>query len=208
MRNSAILFDLDDTLIDTRKRHFNIVIDFINKYGKILTFGEYLSMRKNKHWSNAQVVNHLNFLNVDEFRLFWKRNIESQEYFKHDVEIVNTALLNELKAKKPSDFILLSIRSNPGFAEQQFKQLSFYYLFDNYHFFGHSSLNPKIEKLKLYKKVYDQIIFVSDSQEDCRAAELAGVDFVGVQSGVYNIDCKEHFDDINSFLLKQIEYAD
>lgn len=207
MRTKAILFDLDDTLIDTGKRHFNIVKNFINAQGKQINLEEYLNIRKKNNWSNSQIIKNVYSLNTVDFSSFWKSNIESIEYLKYDTEIVNSVLLDELKIKTPCDLILLSLRSNPESAEKQFEQFSFFHLFDKYHFINHSDLNPKVEKLKMYKKLYQQMVFVSDSQQDCKAAELAGVDFVGVQSGIYNLDCNETFENVNFFLLKQIEYG-
>ncbi len=205
MRTNAILFDLDDTLIDTRNRHFHLVNDFLNMHEKEMTIEDYLNIRKKKGWSNLQIVEILYSLNASEFSTFWKRNIESLEYFKYDVEIVNTKLLYEVKTKQAINFILLSLRSSIKLAEEQFKQYSFQGLFEQYHFLHHADINPKIEKLKMYKKLYQQIIFVSDSQEDCKAAELANVAFVGVQSGIYNVCCENLFEDVNSFLTKKNE---
>ena len=56
MKTNAFIFDLDDTLIDTRRRHFQIVQDFINSKGKILEFDYYLNMRKVNGWTNKEVI--------------------------------------------------------------------------------------------------------------------------------------------------------
>ncbi|MEO8568804.1 MAG: HAD hydrolase-like protein, partial [Ginsengibacter sp.] len=118
--NTAVIFDLDDTLIDTQKRHFNIVKDFLKEVGKSLDFEEYLNIRKKNNWPNSGIIKKVCPLKVDDFSSFWRLNIENMKYLKHDIEIVDTALLNELKTKRPCDFILLSLRSNPASAEEQF----------------------------------------------------------------------------------------
>ncbi len=206
MKYNAIFFDLDDTLIDTKKRHFNIFSEFLKVYGKQIDFEEYLNIRKTKSWSNLQIIKNVFSLASNDFPLFWKSKIEDAEYLKYDTEIVNIELLRRLKIKIDSQFILLSLRSNLHSAEKQFKNFSFSVIFDQYNFLSHSKLNPKIESLKLYKKQYPRCIFVSDSQEDCNASELAQIDFAGVQSGLYNVSCKQHFDNVNTFLLNQIEH--
>ncbi len=208
MKTNAIIFDLDDTLIDTRKRHFYIVADFLKIHGRLLNFEEYVDQRKRNKWSNKELIKNVYSLNDNDFSVFWQLNIENPEYLKYDFEIVNTTLLNELKEKGSYDFILLSLRSNLKSAEDQFKKLGFSFLFDKYYFLKHAALNPKIEKLRSFKESYPNLTFVSDSGEDCDASAEAGVEFVGVHTGVYNnITCKNHFDDINSFLLKQNHYA-
>ena len=206
MKYNAILFDLDDTLIDTKKRHFNIFNEFLNMCGEKIDFEEYLDIRKTKNWSNLQIIKNIFPLASIDFTLFWKRKIEDAQYLNYDTEIVNTKLLRRLKIKMDSQFILLSLRSNPHSAEKQFKNFSFSAIFDEHNFLSHSELNPKIESLKFYKKQYPCSIFISDSQEDCNASELARIDFAGVQSGLYNISCKQHFDNVNSFLMKQLEH--
>jgi phosphoglycolate phosphatase-like HAD superfamily hydrolase len=207
MNTKAILFDLDDTLVDTKKRHFNVVKDFISAYGKTLNFEEYLNMRKTNNWSNSQIIKQIYNLNEKDFSTFWKINIESRKYLNYDVEIVNNDLLMKLKSKSDYDFILLSLRSNFDSAEEQFKKFSFSFLFDKYCFLEHDEINPKIEKLKYFKNLYQHIIFISDSHADYDAATKAGIEFIGVQSGMYHLPCNENFDNINSFLLKNIQYA-
>ena len=207
MKTKAIIFDLDDTLIDTRKRHFKIVVDFLYKYGKLLNFEEYLDMRKRNKWSNKELIKNVYSLNEEEFISFWILSIEDPTYLKYDFEIVNCKLLNEIKMKGPYDFILLSLRSNLNSAEDQFKKLCCSLFFDKHHFLKHAPLNPKIEKLKMYKEIYNNVIFISDSMEDFNAAAKARVEFVGVNSGVYDIICNNHYIDVNSFLLKQKNYA-
>jgi phosphoglycolate phosphatase-like HAD superfamily hydrolase len=207
MNTKAIVFDLDDTLIDTKERHFNVVKDFISAYGKTLNFEEYLNMRKFNNWSNSEIIKQIYNLNENDFSSFWKINIERREYLNYDVEIVNNDLLMKLKSKGDYDFILLSLRSDFDTAEEQFKNFSFCFLFDKYFFLKHNDINPKIEKLKYYKNLYKHIIFISDSQADYNAATNAGIEFIGVQSGIYHLFCNENFDNINSFLLNNIQHA-
>jgi len=202
MRTNAIVFDLDDTLIDTRRRHFNVVNDFLLANGRSLDFGSYLNMRKKDKLSNREIVKQYYSLNEDEFSSFWNINIENPDYLEYDIEVVDSALLKKLKNGDSYDFILLSLRSNIESAIQQFIKFNFSSLIDEYIFLKHADLNPKIEKIQYYKALYQQIIFISDSQDDCNAAATAGVEFVGVRSGVYPICCNSQFEDINSFLLK------
>lgn len=206
MRTKAIIFDLDDTLIDTKKRHFEIVVEFLKARGKVLGFNEYQNLRKKNNWSNKQLIDNLYSLG-DEFSIFWRLNIENAEYLKYDVEIVNTQLLSKIKAKDSYDFILLSLRSNFKTAEDQFKRFCFSSLIDKYYFLKHSDLNPKIEELKRLHEIYPQLFFIGDSNMDCDAAKKAGVDFVGVQTGIYDITCQPIFDNINDFLIKHNDYA-
>jgi phosphoglycolate phosphatase-like HAD superfamily hydrolase len=203
MRYDAILFDLDDTLIDTKKRHYTVVSDFINNYGKSLVFEDYLKIRKEKNWTNGQVIKNLFSLNESDFYLFWKSNIENPAYLQYDVEIVNSDLLSEFKAKYLIKFILISLRSNSKSAIEQFRKFQFSSLFDESYFLRHADLNPKIEKVNYCKQFYRHLTFISDSQDDCRAAQVNGIEFIGVQSGINQLKCEKQFIDINSYLLNQ-----
>ncbi|CAN5496007.1 hypothetical protein BH11BAC3_BH11BAC3_01140 [soil metagenome] len=202
MRTNAILFDLDDTLIDTKARHFNIVSDFLRAHDKVIDFVNYLEMRKANKMSNKQIIQQYHSLDEHEFATFWNLNIENPDYFNYDKELVNFDLLEKLKKSNTYDFILLSLRSNASAAIQQSVNFSFFSLIDEYQFLKHADINPKIEKMIFFKSQYDHIIFVSDSQEDCNAAAIAGVEFAGVESGMYPLACQTKFKDINSFLLK------
>src|SRR6188768_3299153 len=97
MNTNVIVFDLDDTLIDTKKRHYNIVKDFLFSYGKSLNFEHYLEIRKSTKLSNKQIIQQYYSLDENEFSAFWKLNIENPDYFKYDVELVDCILLKKFK---------------------------------------------------------------------------------------------------------------
>ncbi len=47
MINSTLIFDLDDTLIDTKIRHFRLVKDYVSGNGEeFFTYPNYLNIRQ------------------------------------------------------------------------------------------------------------------------------------------------------------------
>jgi phosphoglycolate phosphatase-like HAD superfamily hydrolase len=198
----ALVFDLDDTLIDTRFRHYKVLADYVlSKQLQMLNFYDYVSIRKEKGWTNEQVLrNYFNF-NFDDFKLFWQNSIESKEYFIYDVEIASEQLLEQVKTKNNLVYILLSLRSNIDLAKQQFENCSFSSLFEDVIFCRHDTVNPKIFFLKELKDKYSDILFVGDTESDESASLQAGVNFWGVSTGIYPLHAKNIFVDINHLLL-------
>ena len=201
MINDAIVLDLDDTLIDTSRRHFNVISDYLKFYYiDFFSFGEYLSLRKNNRLSNQQIIVKYFSSVANEFGKWWANSIEKEEFLRHDRQIVDTSLLIELVEKKRSPLILLSLRSNLETAEEQFKSFSFSGYFTQIYFLPHNSVNPKIEVLSFLKKKYNRLLFIGDSESDAEAARQSLVDFYGVMTGFYPLSVHSKFSDINQIL--------
>lgn len=202
MRSKALVFDLDDTLIDTKLRHYQVLKTYIlsKELQFTLTLSDYCSRRRSMELSNLdllKLVTSNSSFDV-EFKNFWEQNIESAEFLKFDTPIVNEDLL--LDCSLLYDIYILSLRNNSMNANIQLKTLPFASLIKNAFFIKHNSDNPKINELIRLKYNYDEIVFIGDTKTDKEAAMIANVDFVLVQSGIYKVENILSYTNVNSFL--------
>jgi phosphoglycolate phosphatase-like HAD superfamily hydrolase len=203
MRTNVIIFDLDDTLIDTRIRHYKILQDFLKEKGiEFICYRDYLSKRRQDSASNLSLIKELFPLAEEGFNEFWLQNIESEKYLQYDREIVNVKLLNELKIRTNSMFVILSLRKQKDIAENQCLSFSFFKNFQKLIFLPHSSVNPKLQFLKEFKKQFNVLFFVGDSTNDRDASLAADVPFYAVDTGFYSLSSSRIYPDINHLLLQ------
>ena len=79
-----IFFDLDGTLIDSRKRLYKLFNDLTNN--KLLSFKEYWELKKLRYSNKWILENYtcFNKINYGEFENLWMQKIESDKYLKFD----------------------------------------------------------------------------------------------------------------------------
>lgn len=198
-----VIFDLDDTLISTKKRHFTIYTDFLLLFSFTpLNFQDYLKKR-NEGLNNREIISLHSIDLTTSFEDFWTKRIEDWDYLKLDECIVDTTLLAEFKSLTETFFILLSLRSNEQTANQQFRSLPFANLFDEAVFLKHSSRdNPKKRWIQKFKKCDKIILFIGDSETDAEAAINNKISFAGVSTGWKNLNSEPIFENINDALRK------
>lgn len=199
----AIVFDLDDTLINTHKRHYLVFLNFLKQHdANTISMEEYLSVRKQNKWSNKVLLDKLMPGYTDKFEKYFLKVIESAEYLREDSPIVSTELLGAIKEIGVKTTVL-SLRSNQQTAIEQAKAMPFYYLIDDFIFVKHSAgKNAKTVYLNQLKANNTVFGFISDSSYDKQAAAEAGVVFFAVSTGLYPIDCNTVYADVNEVLLK------
>lgn len=206
MKDSAIILDLDDTLIATHYRQYICIYDYLQGIGiSFIGFEEYYHLRRTHQLSNSNL---LKFLHIDprwgKFNTYYLQNIESKKYLAADTLIADRHLLAQVKKKKHA-LILLSLRSNPANSLHQLQQLGLATYFDEIHFVQHQlSANPKIPLLRLLSQSHDIIAFCSDSISDYEAAVQLNINFVQVKTSLYELPGFEkatQFSDINQYFL-------
>ena len=196
----AILFDLDDTLTDTRKRHHAVMADFLCANGKQPPdFNDYQEKRLAARQSNKEIINTLYPGLSGKFSEFWMNKIEEREYLALDAELADTRLLSGLKETGIS-MIILSLRANQPNAIEQFAGFSFSKLFDQTYFLPHGVMNPKAAVISSLKERYSVTAMVGDANQDFEAAAQNDIPFIGVQSGWYPLKSPILFNNINSYL--------
>lgn len=203
MKSNALVFDLDDTLINTQKRHYQMVIDFLKLHSisADFSFEEYLNTRRERGFSNLKLLNYYYPTEriEKEFNAFWYENIESPFYLSLDEIIVDINLLENISLT--NDLYILSLRSNHYNAMKQVQTFSFYSLFQNIIFLNHQQdNNPKTNELLKLKRQYQVIKFIGDSESDKEAAINGSVNFALVQTGIYKINNSSNFFNVNTYL--------
>jgi phosphoglycolate phosphatase-like HAD superfamily hydrolase len=211
MSQTCVVFDLDETLISTTKRQFQVINFFFDSNGIELDFlfEDYKRTRSYTKKSNLDIFRFLNTENLNEkdFQFFFSKNIESKDYLLLDELIVNLGLMQRIKFEKGYTLILLSLRSSYENSIMQLHNLCLYDFFDEIYFEKHSSqLNPKTNRLKQIHKKYPEIQFIGDSKSDLEAAEEASIEFIKVNTGVFDFNFSgESFYDVN--LLIKSKYG-
>lgn len=195
------VFDLDDTLISTNFRQYSCLKSFFNlKKLSFIDFDTYITIRKDKQWSNTQVVNFFyKDINIEELKQYYIYHIESLEFLAIDTLIVKKQLLFEFS--KDYKLVLLSLRSNKENSLNQLDSLGIKEYFNEIYFLKHKKLNPKSKFLKRYNKKIQG--FIGDTATDFEAANDNNLKFYLVETGLYplNLSNTMSFKTVNNFIL-------
>jgi len=202
LTRQTIILDLDDTLIDTKKRQYHVIKDFfLKKDIHIKNFEDYKKYRIDNHCSNYEFALQyfVSDIMAEEFKLFFINNIEAIKYLALDELIIDTELFNKMINKY--DFILLSLRSSKTNSINQLKDLELMSFFKEIHFLTHSTVvNSKTSILADLKNKYNIKSFVGDMIYDYEAANSNQIKFVGVDTGLFNLEVdSEIFSSINRY---------
>ena len=197
-----LLFDLDDTLINTHFRHYKVVADFLSLNGKKIEFEEYLQLRRDKNLTNKELIKKFEPFLANNFNQHWANCIESEHYLQYDTTIVSPNLLNKLINQ---GYILgiVSLRSNNGNASAQLRNFNWHSYFEKVSFLRHDGQNnPKIKVLEELRKQYEVAALVGDAITDKQAAGETAVPFYGVRTGFYKSDASFSFNHVNEFIFE------
>lgn len=198
----SIVFDLDNTLLDTWPRHYKVYCEIVTRRSETpIPYGVYVAMRANYTLSNAQLVQNVHGI-VDNIDREWREIIESKEMLAVDTLIVDKDLLDRVAGKYA--LLLLSLRSNIENAMHQIELCGILKLFTRVQFVAHQAgHNPKTAALQSIKQDFGVRCFVGDSKSDLEAATGADLPFVMVGTGLYR--CQEkvrQYPTVNHFLLE------
>lgn len=207
------IFDLDETLISTSLRQFNVIQSFVQLYfpneKKRINYHNYLEIRKTQRISNGDF--YLKYISnefFEEFKIYFISEIEKIENLYYDSLILNIDLFKEFRKNYSKDiFVLLSLRSNEQNSLKQLEYLNLNWYFDEVYFLKHSTQNPKTLFLRDYIKSNQKYHFIGDSDTDYEAANSNGIIFDFVNTSIYS-DKKKLIKnmDINQLLLSNLCY--
>ena len=206
MKDSAIILDLDDTLVATHYRQYRCIQDYLTGAGlKFIGYEEYFQLRRSKNLSNTALLKTLPIkLDWEKFNLYYLQNIETEKYLALDKLIADKGLMGSV-TQKGFKLILLSLRSNPQQSARQLQNLGIDIFFNETFFLSHSADdNPKIGILDKLRESYDIIAFCGDSTYDYQAAVQLNINFVQVETALYqlpNFANASLFTDINKYFL-------
>jgi phosphoglycolate phosphatase len=177
-----IFFDLDGTLLDSRKRLYTLFQDLVPE--SKLSIDEYWELKRNKINHKAILMERFN-RTEDDFVLFEKEflaKIESFDYLQFDTPVYGAyETLNSL-ARKNNLYIVTSRQSKKNVFDQ-LKKLDLYKYFNDILVTEH-----KCEKVELIGKLeYQRNDFiVGDTGYDILTGLKLGVHIVAVSYGFLN----------------------
>lgn len=176
-----IAFDLDGTLLDSRKRHEIVMRDVLKKHGIELNILDLVSFKaegyNNIDWLLSKDIseNEAKVINAE-----WISLIESTVYLNCDSLYPNVIeILNGLS--KDNDLFLITARNNKDNAYKQINQLGISEYFTDISVVDTCSETPLLKSRKLQEYGVDS--FIGDTESDYKAALIAGCDFKAVAYG-------------------------
>lgn len=183
---TKIFFDLDGTLLDSRKRLYELFAFLVP--ASELSFDEYWTLKKDKKSHKEILKNHLNYTEneISNFEVAWMSLIEAPEWLALDVPFEDvTSLLEELK--RDFDLFIVTARQHK---ERTVKQIMS---------FGWESLfvdilvtEQRLEKSVLISQKYissSQDWMIGDTGKDIQTGRSLGMRTLAVSSGFLS---KEH----------------
>ena len=201
----AIVFDLDETLISTSYRQYNVLCDVFPNLN-FSNYNDYEIERFKKSLSNYKwVSNYIHELSRENYIGRYTPIIENPEYLKFDTLKVDLNLFKNLVHQQKKKLILVSLRNNEKNGLDQLKNLKLFPYFSEIHFLKHTKLaNPKIDLIRKLKSKYNIEGYIGDSSIDCEAADINNVPFFPAHSTIHNT-FEEKSKDVNHWINKIID---
>ena len=176
-----IFFDLDGTLIDSRKRLYKLFNDLTNN--KLLSFKDYWELKKLRYSNQWILENYtcFNKINYSEFENLWMQKIESDNYLKFDKTFDFTSTTLQ-RLKTNNQLFLVTARQDKKQLDKQLINLKIKDFFKTI-----VVTEQKESKLNLINNLNLQLkktdLFIGDTGEDIQTAKKLNITSIGVTSG-------------------------
>ena len=182
-----IIFDFDQTLVETSKRHYMVYRILSEKYKlRLLDYETYWSKRK-QGFSNSEVMKEQGLHNLYNSDYEWKNLIEQNEYLKFDEPYeYSKKYLEQLSAKYR--LWLVSLRSKENSLFEELKWLRWKKYFKKIMQIKHSKDNvkSKVERVKKALDSSDSIVaWIGDGIIDQKAAENLRVNYIDIKDSEF-----------------------
>jgi len=179
-----IFFDLDGTLLDSRKRLYILFCDLVHVCN--LTFEQYWDYKRNKVSNEAILKQYFQFNEdqIKEFNQQWMLKIELEEYLDLDTTYEGVIdLLHELAA---SHFLyVVSHRQFEDTAVTQLRKLQLLPYFQRV-----LITNQRVKKESIIRSwvhsIHESDVLVGDTGHDVQTARELGIISVAVSNGFLN----------------------
>ena len=176
-----IAFDLDGTLLDSRKRHQAVMDDVLRELNVELDTSDLLDFKSeghnNKEWLRQKGIKE-DLAELINKR--WVELIEEEKYLDEDTLYPGVyECLSNLSTK--NSLYLVTARNNHENAERQITKLGIRGFFDEIAVVPSSKTTSEDKAQRL--KAYNAVVFYGDTESDMKAAGIAGCDFKAVVNG-------------------------
>lgn len=179
-----IAFDLDGTLLDSRKRHEIVMSDVLKKYNIEIDTSDLVSYKSygfnNIDWLLAKGISEKK---AREINKDWISSIEEFKYCQNDVLYQNVVEVLR-KLSKENDLFLITARKNKENAYKQINQLGIKQYFAGISIVDSCNNTPQLKSVELNK--YRINYFIGDTESDYTAACLENCVFYAISCGFRN----------------------
>jgi phosphoglycolate phosphatase len=188
-----VFFDLDGTLLDSRRRLFSLFTDLVPHHG--LSFDEYWSLKRAQYDHENILINRMGYT-IKQFERFnsnWMHLIETPKYLQFDVPFQGiTEMFDGLRSLKYLLYIATSRQSRSG-TFSQLKAFGWQNQFDDV--FITENLKTKGLLISSYFKglAHDDII-IGDTGADIECGNYLNIITIAVLSGFRNKQTLEKYD--------------
>jgi len=168
----SIVFDFDGTLLNSKKRHQNVLHDAICAFGNSMTnsvLDDFVEYKANGYSTKDYLLNKLMFSLQDANKIteYWKCYIENDEYLVYDTLYDDSISTLDLLFKN-YDLVLLSARQNKNMLYQQIINFGINIYFEN--IIVVDPFNAIYEKTNFIKDKTNIILYIGDTEVDYKAA--------------------------------------
>ena len=180
LQSKKIYFDLDGTLIDSKKRQFLLFLELIGD--NLFNYEQYWNVKRNNISQKDLLKKYFNYKNVDiiKFKDSWNKKIEEINRLNIDEPFPGiTELLEKLSYKK--ELFILTARQYPDRVHDQLDRFGWLHYFKEI-----LVTSQRVSKASLVNKSnlnkFD--ILVGDSIDDIAAGKELGLKTVAVTTGI------------------------
>ncbi len=202
-----IFLDLDCPLLEGKYRHYKCYEDIIKKHGGTALEIDYYWEFKRSKITRDIVLEKSNFQeSYDVFFTEWMSNIENEQYLNLDT--LKPEVIETLKSWKniTDKIVLVTMRQNREYLLNQLDKLGVLFLFDEVIDCPPQRKNTKYEALK--DKIFNNAIFIGDTEEDTNTAKMLGIKSIGITNGLRNkifLEADYYFEEIKDIDFNRLE---
>ena len=202
-----IFLDLDGPILEGKFRHYACYKDIIKKYGgNALEIDYYWELKRNKITRDI-ILEKSNF--QESYEIFfkeWMISIENEKYL--NLDILKPEVVETLKSWRniTDKIVLVTMRQNREYLLNQLDRLGILCLLNEVIDCPPKRKNTKYEALK--DKIFNNAIFIGDTEEDTNTAKMLGIKSIGITNGLRNkkfLEADYYYEEIKDIDFNRLE---